>query len=347
MANNPKLEFYRFTLNHKEEKIKTFRDFAIEELGGKENMSNEDIFKLCYKHFIKQFSEGHAQSKKKKKTITIIADPEKNPFLSQKPSPDISNNILSGVVNGGFYDKEAIVSSIVDKEDSSVLEKNKAVLFPYFIFAYLPADHFEGFFIVHANSREDTITDIVRSYITSVFSGVKYNKAKATPFCPKSFQKEYRKGAVLRDILFQTTIIENTLTNDPFKCVPQGYRLEIKISQIKTKNNAKKISVADSKSIFDFFRKGAYKKETGKIDIDDFESKKVVVEKEKGKKHPRTFNWDNLGGDFIPVVDIEDQGIQIIDGLPEFAELKMYCKKLFEEEIIKEIRPDLYVTKAM
>ncbi len=35
MALRPKLEFYRFSLNHKEEEYKTFYNFAKEELNKK------------------------------------------------------------------------------------------------------------------------------------------------------------------------------------------------------------------------------------------------------------------------------------------------------------------------
>jgi hypothetical protein len=75
MASNPKLEFYRFILKDKDEKKKTFRDFAIEELNGNTSMSNDKIFELCFEHFIKKITTQHAKSEKKKKTITLIADP--------------------------------------------------------------------------------------------------------------------------------------------------------------------------------------------------------------------------------------------------------------------------------
>ena len=34
------------------------------------------------------------------------------------------------------------------------------------------------------------------------------------------------------------------------------------------------------------------------------------------------------------------------DGTPDFEELKSYCNTIFTDEILPEIRPDLYVTKA-
>jgi hypothetical protein len=51
MASNPKLEFYKFQLNHSNGKKTTFRDFAIEELKAVKTISNDDAFKKCFGHF--------------------------------------------------------------------------------------------------------------------------------------------------------------------------------------------------------------------------------------------------------------------------------------------------------
>ena len=188
MASNPKLEFYKFQLNHSDGKKKTFRDFAIEELKADKAVSNEDAFKMCFAHFIKTIETKHAKSDKKKKTITIIANPKTNPYLSSKPAPNIKKHTISGVINGGPYDKDAIVSDIANKEDNSTLGRNKSILLPYFVFVYLPADYHQGFFAIHSNSADESVTTIFRSYMSNLFAGSSYNKAIPEAFCPQSFQ---------------------------------------------------------------------------------------------------------------------------------------------------------------
>jgi hypothetical protein len=341
-VSNPKLEFYRFTLKHKDKKEKTFRDFAIEELNGNANMSNDDIFVLCFNHFVKQFTEGHALSKKKQKTITLIADPDKNPYIEHKPTFNKTKNTLSGVINGGFYDKEAIVSNITNNTENATLEKDKAVLFPYFIFAYFPADHFEGMFIVHSYSKEDSIKDIFRGYVTNVFSGNNYHKAIAKDFCPKSFQEEYRKDAVIKNLIFSTTVIDNQLSNDPIQTAFNKYKVEIKITPISKKGDSR-LPITIVTRILDKIKRHGYKKGTESIEVENFETKKLTAENEKTKK-PKTFEWNSIDNDFVPVVLLKDK-INVSDsGMPNFNELKTYCSNLFNNEILKEIRPDLDVT---
>lgn len=344
---SPKLEFYRFSLNHKESLPKTFRDFAKDELGGKGSMSNGEIFKLCFEHFIKKLTDEHAKSPKKRKTITLIEDEKKNPYLKNKPTLSQETFTLSGVINGGFYDKEAIVSNIGNKQDNDVLNRDKAILLPYFVFAYLPADHFEGFFCVHSNSREDSITDIFRGYITNTFSGNNYNKAVPVSFCPEKFQKEYRDKAVIKEMVFSTTVLNNELSNNPIITSIDGYKVELKISKIAGKDK-KKVSLAAKQVVLDFLSNKGFKKGNGDIDLQNFDRKKVVVEESVGSKHPKTFALESIEKAFIPVVPIENLNVSISSdtGLPDFDQLKTSCAHLFANEILKEIRPDLYVTKS-
>ncbi|GAL81070.1 hypothetical protein JCM19274_2244 [Algibacter lectus] len=137
MAENPKIEFFRIQLKPKsKKKEKTFRDFAIEELRGDAGINNDDAFKLCFNHFISKIQIGHSKNPKHKKTITIISDPKTNPYYSLKPTPNIKKNFISGVLNGGPYDKDAIVSNIADKADNAKLGRDKSILLPYYVFFF-------------------------------------------------------------------------------------------------------------------------------------------------------------------------------------------------------------------
>ena len=71
MAENPKIEFFRIKLKPKSNKTeKTFRDFAIDELEGDEEISNDDAFKLCFNHFISKIQTGHSKNAKHKNKAT-------------------------------------------------------------------------------------------------------------------------------------------------------------------------------------------------------------------------------------------------------------------------------------
>lgn len=61
----------------------------------------------------------------------------------------------------------------------------------------------------------------------------------------------------------------------------------------------------------------------------------------------KTFEWNTKDNDFVPVVYLKGRiKKENVDGTPDFDELKQYCNNIFKDEILPEIRPDLYVTKA-
>ncbi|MDR0606667.1 MAG: hypothetical protein LBG80_20540 [Bacteroidales bacterium] len=344
MASNPKLEFYKFSLKHTDDNRKTFRDFAIEELNGDASMSNDNIFELCFRHFVKQFTEGHAKNKNKQKTITFISDESKNPYVKYYPTLNKAKNTLSGVINGGPYDKEAIVSDTTNNENNSTLGKNMSILLPYFIFAYFPSDHFEGFFIVHSYNRADSITDVFRSYVTELFKGNNYNKAIPMPFCPKNFQEEWRKGAVIQDMIFSTAVIDNQLSNNPISNNFNEYNVEIKITP-KVAKDKNKPQMQSINNIWDIFKAKGYSKGSDVIKIEDFEKQKIVAKNEE-RKTTKTFQWNSTENEFVPVIYLRDVGVAVSEnGIPDFEQLKIYCTSLFDSEILKEIRPDKNVHK--
>jgi hypothetical protein len=72
MVINPEIEFYRFTLNHKKEGFKTFRDCAIEELRAAKNPTDEKVVEACFKHFIQSLKTDYAKDDKLKKKIDFV-----------------------------------------------------------------------------------------------------------------------------------------------------------------------------------------------------------------------------------------------------------------------------------
>ena len=84
MSYNPKLEFFRFTLNHKD-KSKTFRDFAVECLGVDKSASDTEVFQSIFKYFMSTPETGFADNDQLRKVLTWIDDKEVNIHYDKKP----------------------------------------------------------------------------------------------------------------------------------------------------------------------------------------------------------------------------------------------------------------------
>jgi hypothetical protein len=341
MAENPKIEFFRIQLKPKSKKIeKTFRDFAIEELEGDTEIVNNDAFKLCFNHFISKIQIGHSKNAKHKKTITIISNPATNPYFSLKPSPKINENIISGVLNGGPYDKDAIVSNIANKADNSKLGRDKSILLPYYIFIYLPSDHSEGFVAIHSNSVEETVTHILKRYISNLFSGSNFFQAKLYPYVPQSFQDEFKDGALIKNMSFSSTIIDNTTpSSNPISNILNEYDINIQITPKKTQ-----ISILDSSKLLKFINKMVFTKNDNEdVKLKRFKKKKFTAKNQVTKKE-KVFEWNSKDHSFQPTIYLKGR-VTLNDGTPDFKELDELCTNLFEDEIISELRPDLNVSK--
>lgn len=341
MAENPKIEFFRIKLKSKSKKTeKTFRDFAIDELKGDEQISNDDAFKLCFNHFISKIQTGHSKNAKHKKTITIISNPKTNPYYSLKPNLRIKENIISGVLNGGPYDKDAIVSSIANKSDNSKLGRDKSVLLPYYVFIYLPSDHSEGLIAIHSNSVEETVTHILKRYISNLFSGSNFFQAKLYPYVPQSFQDEFKDGALIKNMTFSSTIIDNTTpSSKPINNILNEYDINIQITPKKTQ-----VSILDSFKLLNFINKmGFTKNDNEDVQLEKFKKKKFTAKNQVTKKE-KVFEWNSKDHSFQPTIYLKGR-VNLNDGTPDFKELDELCTNLFEGEIISELRPDLNVSK--
>lgn len=339
MAENPKIEFFRIQLKSKNKSEKTFRDFALEEINDDDNLTNNDSFLLNFGHFVKKIDLEHSKSERLRKTITIITDPQTNPFLSKKPKPIIDKNYFSGVINGGPFDRDAIVSNVLDKTKNSKLGKNNSILLPYYIFVYLPSDHTEGFLAVHSNSQEETITQMVKRYMGDMFTGQKYFRPKITPFVPHLFQDEFKSGAIVKNFQFNTTILDNDVTSNKIIINPHEY--EVKIEVIPKKSST---SITDANKLLNYFKGKVLNYGMDKtLKFEDFKKTKMTVQNSDTKKE-KVFEWSARDSDFVPTVYLENR-VKINGGIPDFDELNKYCINLFENKIIEELRPDMNATK--
>ena len=77
--------------------------------------------------------------------------------------------------------------------------------------------------------------------------------------------------------------------------------------------------------------------------LTSFESKKMTLSSPFSKTD-RTFDFDDENLNVIPVVYLEGRiNNYNDDDTPEFNELNKLCQNLFQDEVLPEIRPDLFV----
>lgn len=340
MATNPKLEFYRFKLNHKKDNDKTFKEFAIDELGGAKSITNEKAVELCFKHFIKSLGSDIAKDDRLKKKLGLEKKKSINSHLDKQPAFDSAQSLIYGVINGGPYGRERIISNNDDENDSEKLGLNKSVLLYFYFFLYVPADHSEGCFIIHSNNSEETITVLFRNFIANMFKGKNYNKSVPEAFCPKSFQDEFKKGAILKSMIFKTSFVDTIHATDAVTNQFKAY--DIKIEAIPHK---KDILVKEAAKFKEFLSKKLFgTKQKGKL-IQQFEETKLNTGNDL-TKGTKVFEWNTRENEFVPVVYLEGRLEKAnADGTPDFKELGELCLNLFNYEILKSIRPDLNATK--
>jgi hypothetical protein len=338
---NPKLEFYRFKLNHKQEDFKTFRDFAIEELNVGKNSKNVTVIKTCFNYFIKSLDGDFAKDDKLKKQIVLIKKQSVNKYLEKRPVFDSNSNTIYGVINGGPYGRDRILSDVNDQEDSSELGRNKSVLLYFYFLLYLPSDHNEGCFIIHSNGLDESITKIFRNFISNIFKGTSFYKSQCESFCPKSFQDEFKKGATLKSMMFKTSFIENIHSTNGMSSIMQQY--DIKIEAIPKNKN---IAITEASKIKTFLSKKIFGNNTAPKALNDFDETKMCAENQVTDQ-TKTFEWNSKDNDFIPVVYLKGRISKYNpDDTPDFDELANLCMNYFKDEVLPEIRPDLNVSRA-
>jgi len=338
---NPKLEFYRFKLKHHKEDFKTFRDYAIDELNVGKKAKDETVIKYCFKYFIESLDGDYSKDDKLKKQIVLIKKKSVNKYFDKQPAFNSSSNTIYGVINGGPYGRDRILSDIDDQEDSSVLGQNKSVLLYFYFLLYLPTDHNEGCFIIHSNGVDESITKIFRNFISNVFKGNSYYKVQCESYCPKSFQNEFKKGATLKSMVFKNSFIENIHSTDGISNPMQQY--DIKIEAVP-KN--KSIAISDASKVRTFLAKKIFGNSKNPKSLNEFDETKIRTENPITDS-TKTFEWNTKDGEFVPVVYLKGRIFKFNpDGTPDFDELAQLCRNYFNDDVLPEIRPDLYVSRA-
>ena len=88
---------------------------------------------------------------------------------------------------------------------------------------------------------------------------------------------------------------------------------------------------------------GFYRNNHKKEQLTNFESKRMTL-RSPFSKTDRTFDFDDESLNVIPVVYLDGRINKFNeDDTPEFDELNNLCQNLFQDEVLPEIRPDLFV----
>lgn len=338
MALRPKLEFYTLKLVSKDSEYRTFRDFAIEELYQRRPSSDAQIMNKLFDHFMNGLVTDMAKNNSIKKQLKLIKTTS-NKHLECKPVVNVQKNIIYGVINGGRFGRDGMMSdSSVDAEDANAFGKNKTILRYYYFLLYLPLDHNEGCLIIHSNSKEETITDIFKVYLERLFKGGNYRRPALNMFCPKSFQEEFQNEAIIKSLEFSNTYRDEVFTNEGIGSYQQLYDVKIEI-----KPKERDISLTEKSKIINLFRQmGFVRKRNVAEGLTSFDRKKMTLSSPFSKAN-RTFDFDDESLNVIPVVYLEGRiNNYNDDDTPEFNELDRLCQNLFQDEVLPEIRPDLF-----
>lgn len=338
MALRPKLEFFRLKLESKEGEYKTFRDFAIEELYLRRPSNDAQIMNKLYEHFMNNLSTDLAKVKRLKKQLKLIRN-NANKYLNYRPRVNVNRNIIYGVINSGRFGRDGMMSDSSSSVDQGeTISKNKTILHYYYFLLYLPLDHNEGCFIVHSNSKEETMTDVFKVYISNLFRRGNYKYPTISMFCPQSFQREFQEQAIVKSFEFQRTCTDGIFTDDGIMTHNQTYDVKI---EIMPRDGG--VLMRDRNILNGLLRQlGLRRTPNNIVGLTDFESRKMILS-DPISKSDRTFDLNDEELNVIPVVYLENRINHYNDDeTPDFLELNTLCQNLLQDEVLPEIRPDLY-----
>ena len=339
---NPKLEFFQFKLKHTSGESRTFRDFMLQTGKATTRQSDKTIFYSLYRYFMERPKTNFEQNNSLKKVVTLIVNVGRkkvNKHFDKRPQPK-EKHIISGVLNGGGFGNDRILSDLNKKEASSNIRPNQPVLQYYYIFVYLPLEHDTGFMMVHSDS-EESITQAMRAYISALFNIGDFRKPLFTSFVPKVFRDEYKNGATITSLTFLNNDIGANIPDDhPLKSFIS--ELDVRITLTPKGHDADLSMLEQFKSFFGLRRFGtdAYNRS-----LDEFEHCKVST-KNKDTSTTKVFDWNDRDQELQPVVYLKNRVELEPDGSPNFVSLDTFCMDLFQNHILQEIRPDLNVERV-
>lgn len=195
--------------------------------------------------------------------------------------------------------------------------------------------------MIHSDSTEESITQFLRNYVASIFQLGDYRKPVMTVFAPKSFQEEYREGATITSFSFKKTIVDNQIENDdPLKEVISDFDVKITVTP-----KGIKPSLGMAGRVKEFLNNKIFGNQNNIYRLEEFDNCTVQT-RNTDTNSSKMFEWSDKDVQLVPVVYLKDRVAILEDGTPEFDELESYCRELFREDILPELRPDKYVERV-
>lgn len=337
MALRPKLEFLRFSLAPKDGGYRTFRDFAVDELYQRRPSSDTQIMYKLFDYFMNSLATEKAMDRSIKKQIKLIKT-KANKYLEYQPAVNTKEYLIHGVINGGRFGRNGMMGdSSATADDAAAFGPDKTILRYYYFLLYLPLDHNEGCLIIHSNSREETITDIFKRFVSRLFVGGMYAKPKMYFFAPTSFIKEYVNESIIKSLEFKETYLNNVFTEAGIGESLKKFDVKIEL----TPNKEGRLGLDALKALKLSFKRLGFSRSNQSESLNEFKFKRVKL-RSPYDNSDRTFELDNDTLDVVPVVYLEGRISKYNDDdTPDFEELNKLAKNLFNDEVLPEIRPDL------
>ena len=326
MPEKIKLELYKFTLNPKKDKKKTFRDFislkSTDELTG----DKEILFKNVFSQIIQEMdTDEFIQNKRKKKAFTAYNTSSN--LKESKIKFDSEKEIIYGQVEGGRFGKKRTKTPLKNKSKKENVDIGDVILDPFYFCIYLPLKSKTGIIFIQKYSV-DTVSDILTEYISTFFSFPKqYHKAKIEKFVPREIINDFKSNSNVKKFSFSSDFVYDVLNEDATETIEEVF--QIKIEAI-SKNG---LPIKQTESWLTSMQNKIF---TGKK-LQAFEKTKCYLE-HSDTKAKTPFELDKEA-DILPVIFLNDKiSINPISGIPDFDELHTYCMKILEEQIIPEIQ---------
>ena len=310
-----KIEVFKITLNHNEEKITdpNFRNFLDLKFSKKEkDLSDSDLFI--------EFNTDLSNKLNNKGEYLQIGKGSKRAFsVLNLPILDSKNQYIYGVLKGGLKGDNKTSSDFSNKETDESLD-DKVINNKHFFLLYLPLESNVGFVFFQGYPQENIRLEFLNFLSRNVFKlGRSYNKIHQEPYLPKELKTEFSKGASISQLTFSDRVLSSDLSGKgTYTNGPSHYRLKVIIEP-----------VGDGVINVDDFEKNYLEKFISKTALGK-SLKKFNTKKGRIKKNSRETPF-KIGGinEILPIIHL---GEEYVDerGTPLFNSVKKYCLKVLE-----------------
>lgn len=298
---------------------------------------------MFFAKFAKELSAGFTKDESRKRAVTMISD-NNNAYKKHQLSMIPSMEVFHGVINGGAYGTQRLAVNLEKKEETEAIDRNKLVTNYHYIFCYVPSGASVGLMMVHSNSSLESITPVLRNYVSKLFSASAYNECVTEVFCPAIFQDEYRKDAVIDCVSYSTMVINQFHRKNAISWDTKEFEVTV---QIKPKGGKeKKPKISEAIELIESTVGSTFGTLNKIFKLEDFKTRKIHVTDTKTKV-PKVFEWHAIDGQFVSVVKLTEERVKLLeDGSPDIDALKKYCKDLFNNYVLPELNPVLKMRKV-